>query len=201
MRSTKLRAALLAAGLFCLATPASPALAVRSTVADPAVASSASRNGRVPPQAKRVKKTRRRAVPPQPRIFPAHTPRFLATADPYPAKLGDRVLVTVRLTGAAGTARKAAFHLTANPAMLRYVGPVPTGAGALLIEPSSVAGEIVVYRSSVPEGFAETEELVELEYEAVAAGSSPILLTEPRLFDGAASEIKANFESGSFVIE
>jgi len=146
-------------------------------------------------------KPRRRVKFVQPRIVPSPGPRFLAVADPFSAKVQDRILVTVRLQGGSGAARRAAFHLTTNPSRLRYIGPRASGGGALLVQPSSVEGEIIIYRSSVPEGFAQTESLVELEYEAISPGDATILLTEARLFDASSKELKASYESGSLVIE
>ena len=146
-------------------------------------------------------KPRRKAALFQPHIVPQPAPQFLAIADPYSLKVGSRVVVTVRLLGGSGSARGAAFHLTTNPSLLRFVGSRPTGGGALLVQPSSVDGELVIYRSSVPEGFAQTESLVELEYEAISSGNATALLTEARLFDASSKELKASYESGSLVIE
>jgi hypothetical protein len=146
-------------------------------------------------------KPRRRGRFVQPRIVPSPDPQFLAVADPFSAKVHDQILVTVRLQAGSGAARRAAFHLTTDPSLLRYVGPRITGGGALLVQPSSVEGELVIYRSSVPEGFAQTESLVELEYEAISPGDATVLLTEARLFDASSKELKASYESGSLVIE
>jgi hypothetical protein len=128
-------------------------------------------------------------------------PQFQAVSDSGNAKVHDLIVVTIRLQAGAGTARSAAFHLTTNPALLRYVGPRATGGGALLVQPSAVEGELIIYRSSVPEGFSQTESLADLNFEAISPGDATLLLTEARLFDASSRELKATYESGSLVIQ
>ncbi|MBI3448533.1 MAG: hypothetical protein HY049_06425 [Acidobacteria bacterium] len=133
--------------------------------------------------------------------IPAATPLFQSLSDRLPAAPGERIRIMVRLFGGTGAARRAAFHLTTNPALVRYVESAPTGGGALIVRASRNPGELVVYRSSTPGGFAQTETLVELEFEAVAPGTTTILLTGVRLFDGGARDLQASYESGTLVIE
>jgi len=147
----------------------------------------------------RKKKARPKLV--QPHIVPSVPPHFLSLSDPLPAAPGQKITIVVRLFGGAGTPRRAAFHLITNPDLVRYVGSVPTGAGALIVQPSSHPGELVVYRSSTPDGFSQTESLVELEFEALAPGTTTVLLTDVRLFDGGARDLQATYESGTLVIE
>jgi hypothetical protein len=172
-----------------------------SIVADSIAGVQNGRTGPVATQRSRTSsKPRRRSKLFQPHIVPMPDPQFQAVSDPDNAKVHDLVVVTVRLQAGAGAARSAAFHLTTNPSLLRYVGPRATGGGALLVQPTAVEGELIIYRSSVPEGFAQTESLVELEYEAISPGDATVLLTEARLFDGGSRELKATYESGSLVI-
>ncbi len=137
----------------------------------------------------------------QPRILPVVIPSFQAIAEPDTAMVGGRVLVTVRLVAGQGAARHAAVHVGADPSLLRYLGVRATGRGALIAEPSSVDGELVVYRSSLPEGFAQSEAIVEIEYEALAPGSCSIVLTGVRLMDGRARDLRVTYDAASLVIE
>lgn len=168
-------------------------------------ASAAERRGgaRTPVSKNTAGALKRARKPPRwspPRAAPSHPVQFTSFAEPAQASVGGRVVLTVRLAGAAGPAEKAALHVVADPALMKYVGVRPTGRGALIVEPSKVHGELVVYRSSLPEGFAPSEDLVELEYETLAPGICSFVLTQGRLFDAGARELKTTYESTSLVI-
>lgn len=105
--------------------------------------------------------------------------------------------MTVRLaTGdAAGIGRHAAFKVGVNPALLRYRGFRPTGRGALIVgESPRHDGTLVIYRSSLPEGFGPAEALVEIEFESVAQGLDTFLLTDVHLLDGRARDVRVDHE-------
>ena len=90
---------------------------------------------------------------------------------------------------AARLGRVAAFHVKFDSKHLLYVGHKPTGLGALLVrEARSEAGALVVYRSSLAQGFGSSEALVELEFDAIAAGNSPITMLDVRLIGSRARD-------------
>jgi len=132
------------------------------------------------------------------------TPRIWAIADPPVVHAGDTVTVTVRLAAgdATGFGRHAAFKIGANPALLRYKGYKPTGMGSLIVaESRRDPGTLVVYRSSLPEGFAAGEALVELEYESLAPGGDTVLLTDVKLLDGRAGDIDVELDHANVEID
>lgn len=131
-------------------------------------------------------------------------PRIWATADPPVVHAGDTVTVTVRLAAgdATGIGRHAAFKVGANPALLKYKGYKATGMGALIVEESPRdRGMLVIYRSSLPEGFAAGEALVELEYESLAPGGDTVLLTDVKLLDGRAGSIDVALDHANVEID
>jgi hypothetical protein len=148
-----------------------------------------------------VAKRKRKARKPidQPRIVAP--PRFEVLVDPPSAAVGGHILVTVRLAGGSGGARKAALHVGTDPAVMSFVGYRPTGRGALEVAPASRPGDIVIYRSSVPEGFAPVEDLVTLEYAVVAPGASAVALQDVRLLDAGARDVRCTYEGGSLISE
>jgi hypothetical protein len=127
-------------------------------------------------------------------------PRFEVLVEPQGRAAGSRVLVTIRVTGAQGIGRHAAFRVGADPAFLRLEGHRPTGRGALLVEEAR-PGEIAVYRSSLPQGFAPVEELVTLEFMGLSAGLTSIVLEDVRLMDRRARDLAFTREAGSLVLE
>jgi hypothetical protein len=115
---------------------------------------------------------------------------------------GETLTVTVRLSAASADARHASFGIDTNPALLAYRGFAPTGRGALLVEASpDRPGELSVYRSSLPEGFAQVEEIVSLQFDVLASGHSAIMLSDVRLMDGNARDLKIGFEAGEVYID
>lgn len=145
------------------------------------------------------KKKIRRATFAQPRL--AGEPRFTPIVDPETVPVGSRVIITVRLLGGEGIARHASFHVGADPTRLEYVSYKPTGRGVLHVAPGGDGGSIVVYRSSLPEGFAASEELVQLEFTALAAGPLTLALTDVRLMDGRLRDLGHVDEAASLVVE
>ena len=193
----------LAAGLALLAG-AFLLLAVEASGTLPAAEGGAGPTARARQEgaaARRAAKKRRDPRLSIPRLSPAPQPNFQVVVVPPQVPAGDRVVVTVRLMGGRGPARYASFHLDVNPEKLRYVGHRPTGRGALLVEESPTAGELVVYRSSLPEGFAEVEPLLEVEYESLAPGDAPVFLVDVRLMDSLARDLSATHEATTLFVE
>lgn len=103
---------------------------------------------------------------------------------------GRTITISVRLLDAPGEAHFASFHVSTDPAALQYTTNLPTGRGALLVKPDPKRpGEIAVYRSSLPEGFGPTEDLVQIQFELLAAGSHLVAVTGFRLLDGNALDL------------
>jgi hypothetical protein len=128
-------------------------------------------------------------------------PRIQVMAEPLEVPVGGTVRVTVRMMEGHGSARHAAFHVGTDPSVLRYRGYAPTGRGALLVQESQEnPGEIVVYRSSLPEGFLPVEPLVELEFDTLGRGDGSVSLTEIRLLDRRARDMEVTYEAGSLQI-
>jgi hypothetical protein len=137
-----------------------------------------------------------------PRLTPPIHPVVTTIAHPSSVAVGERFTVTVRMYGGGPAARYAAFGIGVDPSKARYVGSAPTGRGALMVKArEGVDGELGVYRSSLPEGFASTETLVEMEFEAVAAGPCSIVLLDPRVLDARARDIAPRGESGSVDVQ
>ena len=149
--------------------------------------------------ARKSKKARKRATFSQPRI--AAEPRFQPILDPDSIATGEHLVITVRLLGGDGAARHASFHVGADPARLRYLSFKPTGRGVLHVAPGGEGGEIVVYRSSLPEGFATSEDLVEMEFVALAPGPLNVALTDVRLMDERLRDLSHVDEAASLVID
>jgi hypothetical protein len=116
-------------------------------------------------------------------------PQMRISTIPARPQAGDKVTVSVRLLAgsATGTGRHAAFHLKYDSELLDYAGYKPTGRGALLVqEARRESGSLVVYRSSLHQGFAASELLVEFEFVAIAPGNSPVTMRDVRLMGGRA---------------
>jgi hypothetical protein len=149
----------------------------------------------------RSKRSKRRRGKLSKQQAPATVPHIQVFADPVTPSVGETVTVTVRLMEGHGVARHAAFHVGADPAVLRYKGYRPTGRGALMVqELSQGSGEFVVYRSSLSEGFAPVETLVELEFESLLPGSGSVALVDLRLLDPRARDLGVTYEAASFQI-
>jgi hypothetical protein len=172
-----------------------------SRAADTRPSASSSVKARQESAARRAARKRRDPRLFIPRVSPAAVPRVQVMIDPPQASAGARVVVTIRLTDGRGPARHASFHLGVDPSLMRYAAFHPTGRGALVVEESGTPGEIVVYRSSLPEGFASVEPLLEVEYDVLAPGSSSVFLTDVRLIDGLARDLSVTHESTTLDIE
>jgi hypothetical protein len=129
------------------------------------------------------------------------TPHLLGFAQPAQSTVGTRVLVTIRLEEGTGAPRSASFHIGADPAVVRFVGAMPTGRGALVVQPTSAGGELVVYRSSLPDGFSPAETLVELEFDTVGSGEVNFVLTDVRLFDARARDLTVTYDSANLSVQ
>lgn len=134
-------------------------------------------------------------------VTPESLPHVQVFADPVAPSVGETILVTVRLMEGQGEARHAAFHVGADPTLLRFVGYRPTGRGVLMVqERTEGSGELIVYRSSLSEGFAAVEALVELEFESLAPGSGSVAINDVRLLDPSARDLGVTYEAGDFEI-
>lgn len=128
-------------------------------------------------------------------------PRLQVLADPLEVAPGEPVKVTIRMMEGHGNARHVAFHVGTDPSVLRYSGHSVNGRGALMVRQSEEnPGEIIVYRSSLPEGFDPVEPLVELQFEILGRGDSSISLTEIRLMDRRARDMDVTYEAGDLHI-
>lgn len=128
-------------------------------------------------------------------------PRLQVLADPLEVAPGDPVKVTIRMMEGQGNARHVAFHVGTDPSVLRYSGYTVSGRGALMVQQSEEnPGEIIVYRSSLPEGFNPAEPVVELQFETLGRGDSSISLTEIRLMDRRARDMDVTYEAGDLYI-
>ncbi len=149
----------------------------------------------------RAERSKRRRARLSRQQAPATVPHVQVFADPVTPSVGETVTVTVRLMEGHGAARHASFHVGADPAVLRYKGYRPTGRGALMVqEYAQGSGELVVYRSSLSEGFAPVETLVELEFESLVPGNGAVSLVDLRLLDPRARDLGVTYEAASFQI-
>lgn len=150
---------------------------------------------------RRSKRSKRRRSKLSKQQAPETVPHVQLFTDPATPSVGETVTVTVRLMEGHGVARHAAFHVGADPAMLRYKGYHPTGRGALMVqERSPGSGELVIYRSSLGDGFAPVETLVELEFESLLPGDGSVALVDLRLLDPRARDLDVTYEAASFQI-
>ena len=133
------------------------------------------------------------------RAEPAHV---MILTPPGEIPTGGTLRIAVRLNGPARGGHHAAVSLGVDPAILEYQGFEPTGRGALLVEPSpDHPGELAIYRSSLPEGFAASEDLAVLDFQVKRAGHSLVTLTEVRVMDEEARDLPVSFEASEVFVD